>query len=302
MAHAEATALRPGCGRGARAGRPRLQRHRSPASWPPASRWASARPATSRPRSRRWPSGSRSKERAFATGIFNSGTNVGALVDAAGRAVDHADVGLVLGVRRDRRSSASSGWPSGGCSIASRRTHPRLSPAELAYIRSDPAGPHGAGAVAQLLRHRQTWAFAIGKFLTDPVWWLYLFWIPDFLNRNYGIDLLDDRPAAGRHLSGRRRRQHRRRLAVVVAHQARLDRESRAQDRDAALRARRRPDGVRVGSRPAVAGGGARRPRGGRASGLVGESLHAGVRHVSAAGGRVGGRVRRHGRARSAAC
>ena len=41
----------------------------------------------------------------------------------------------------------------------------------------------------QLLPHRQTWAFAIGKFLTDPIWWLYLFWIPDFLNRNYGLDL-----------------------------------------------------------------------------------------------------------------
>ncbi len=41
----------------------------------------------------------------------------------------------------------------------------------------------------KLLRYRQTWAFALGKFLTDPVWWLYLFWIPDFLNRNYGINL-----------------------------------------------------------------------------------------------------------------
>ena len=40
-----------------------------------------------------------------------------------------------------------------------------------------------------LLPHRQTWAFVLGKFLTDPVWWLYLFWIPDFLNRNHGIDL-----------------------------------------------------------------------------------------------------------------
>ena len=39
------------------------------------------------------------------------------------------------------------------------------------------------------MSHRQTWAFAIGKFLTDPIWWLYLFWIPDFLNRNHGIDL-----------------------------------------------------------------------------------------------------------------
>ncbi len=38
-------------------------------------------------------------------------------------------------------------------------------------------------------RYRQTWAFAIGKMLTDPIWWVYLFWIPDFLNRNYGISL-----------------------------------------------------------------------------------------------------------------
>jgi ACS family hexuronate transporter-like MFS transporter len=42
---------------------------------------------------------------------------------------------------------------------------------------------------AKLLPHRQTWAFAIAKFLTDPIWWLYLFWIPDFLSRNYGLDL-----------------------------------------------------------------------------------------------------------------
>jgi len=40
-----------------------------------------------------------------------------------------------------------------------------------------------------LLPHRQTWAFAIGKLMTDPIWWLYLFWIPDFLNRNYGLNL-----------------------------------------------------------------------------------------------------------------
>jgi MFS transporter, ACS family, hexuronate transporter len=37
--------------------------------------------------------------------------------------------------------------------------------------------------------HRQAWAFAIGKFLTDPIWWLYLYWVPDFLNRSYGLDL-----------------------------------------------------------------------------------------------------------------
>jgi MFS transporter, ACS family, hexuronate transporter len=68
--------------------------------------------------------------------------------------------------------------------------HPRLSPAELAFIRSDAPDPPttrlGSGAV---LWRRQTWAFAVGKLLTDPVWWLYLFWIPDFLNRAYQLDL-----------------------------------------------------------------------------------------------------------------
>jgi ACS family hexuronate transporter-like MFS transporter len=67
--------------------------------------------------------------------------------------------------------------------------HPKLGAAELAHIKSDPPDPPTHIPWLQLLRYRQTWAFALGKFLTDPVWWLYLFWIPDFLGRNYGIDL-----------------------------------------------------------------------------------------------------------------
>src|SRR5207244_5614728 len=42
---------------------------------------------------------------------------------------------------------------------------------------------------ADLLRHRQTWAFALGKGMTDPVWWFYLFWLPKFLDARYGIKL-----------------------------------------------------------------------------------------------------------------
>ena len=67
--------------------------------------------------------------------------------------------------------------------------HPRVSAAELAHIRSDPPDPPAHIPWVQLLKYRQTWAFALGKFLTDPIWWLYLFWIPDFLNRNHGMDL-----------------------------------------------------------------------------------------------------------------
>jgi MFS family permease len=55
--------------------------------------------------------------------------------------------------------------------------HPRLSAAELAYIRSDPSDPVIKIPWRRLLPHRQTWAFAIGKFMTDPIWWLYLFWV-----------------------------------------------------------------------------------------------------------------------------
>ncbi|MBX6333418.1 MAG: MFS transporter, partial [Gemmatimonadaceae bacterium] len=67
--------------------------------------------------------------------------------------------------------------------------HPRLTPAELAHIRSDPAEPAFAVRWGQLLRHRQTWAFAIGKFMTDPIWWFYLYWLPKFLDARYGIKL-----------------------------------------------------------------------------------------------------------------
>jgi MFS transporter, ACS family, hexuronate transporter len=68
-------------------------------------------------------------------------------------------------------------------------SHPRVSSAELAHIQSDPQDPPVNVPWRRLVPHRQTWAFALGKFLTDPIWWLYLFWIPDFLNRNYGLDL-----------------------------------------------------------------------------------------------------------------
>jgi ACS family hexuronate transporter-like MFS transporter len=65
----------------------------------------------------------------------------------------------------------------------------RLSKAELAYIRSDPAESTEKIPWSRLLPHRQTWAFAIGKFLTDPIWWVYLFWLPDFLDKRHGLDL-----------------------------------------------------------------------------------------------------------------
>jgi MFS transporter, ACS family, hexuronate transporter len=68
--------------------------------------------------------------------------------------------------------------------------HPRVSKEELRYIRSDPAEPVPKVPWAQMLPHRQTWAFVAGKFLTDPIWWFYLFWVPDFLQREHGLKLM----------------------------------------------------------------------------------------------------------------
>jgi MFS transporter, ACS family, hexuronate transporter len=128
------------------------------------------------------------KERAFATGIFNAGTNVGAVLAPAvvpwialrwhwqAAFVITGIIGLVW---------ILLWWP-----IYRRPSeHPKLSKTELAYIESDPPDPQIKISWAQLLPHRQTWAFAIGKFLTDAIWWFYLFWFPLFLKDRFGVDL-----------------------------------------------------------------------------------------------------------------
>ena len=127
------------------------------------------------------------KERALATGIFNAGTNVGAILAPA--------TALYL--------SAHFGWQSaflftGAVGLLwliwwlwyyqKPEDHPRVSESEFKHIRD--GEPEEIGETTPwlpLLGHRQTWAFAFGKMLTDPVWWFYLFWLPKFLGKNYGI-------------------------------------------------------------------------------------------------------------------
>jgi len=128
------------------------------------------------------------KERALATGIFNAGTNVGILFAAA----IVPPITLTYGWRWTFVVTGLIGfvWLALWLLFYRRpEDHPRLTAAELAYIRSDAAEIDSRLPWKRLLPHRQTWAFAIGKFMTDPVWWIYLFWLPDFLNKNYGIDL-----------------------------------------------------------------------------------------------------------------
>ena len=128
------------------------------------------------------------KERALATGIFNAGTNVGVLVAA----VTVPWLTLTYGWRWTFVVTGLTGfvWLILWLALYRRpEEHRLLSRAEMDYIRSDPAEPGTKIPWRSLLPYRQTWAFAIGKFMTDPIWWIYLFWLPDFLKKSYGIDL-----------------------------------------------------------------------------------------------------------------
>jgi len=133
------------------------------------------------------------RERALATGVFNSGTNVGALLTPAAVPM----ITMAYGWKWTFVVTGSLGLPWLVLWLVLYRRpegHPCLGAAELALIRSDPPEPQVSVSWRKIVPHRQTWAFAIGKFLTDPIWWLYLYWVPDFLNRSYGLDLTDIGP------------------------------------------------------------------------------------------------------------
>ncbi len=136
------------------------------------------------------------RERALATGIFNSGSNIGAMVSAL-------FVPWCLIHFGDQHGWKMAYIITGVIGLvwlifwfwlyASPAQHKQITKAEYDYIHSDdqhePAGS-GTGKVSwfKLLRYRQTWAFFFGKFMTDGVWWFYLFWLPDYLRKQFGMD------------------------------------------------------------------------------------------------------------------
>ncbi|MEO7675098.1 MAG: MFS transporter [Pyrinomonadaceae bacterium] len=128
------------------------------------------------------------KERAFATGIFNSGSNVGAIITPL--VVPFIAINYGWQLAFIITGALGFIWLAFWLLLYRKpEEQQRLSKAELAYIRSDPFEPTIKIAWASLLNHRQTWAFAAGKFFTDPVWWFFLFWLAKFLNENYGLSL-----------------------------------------------------------------------------------------------------------------
>jgi ACS family hexuronate transporter-like MFS transporter len=129
-------------------------------------------------------------ERAFATGLFNAGTNIGAIVTPM--VVPFITIRYGWQTAFVATGVVGFGWLVLWWSLYERPDqHPRLAAPERAYIATDPPDPVVRVAWKTLLPHRQTWTVATAKFMTDPIWWVYLFWIPDFFSRKFGLSLLE---------------------------------------------------------------------------------------------------------------
>lgn len=129
------------------------------------------------------------KERALATGIFNSGANIGAVVAPA--VVPWLTVTYGWQAAFIVTGAVGFLWLFLWLPLYDRpEQSKRLKKEELDHILSDPEEPPMEKVRwLHLLKYRQTWAFVIGKFMTDPVWWFYLFWLALFLNNNFGLSL-----------------------------------------------------------------------------------------------------------------
>ncbi|MGH9802486.1 MAG: MFS transporter [Blastocatellia bacterium] len=128
------------------------------------------------------------RERALATGIFNAGTNVGAIVAP----ITALTLNKYYGWQSAFIFTGAAGflWLIFWQWLYKKpEENPRLSQEEFGLIRSDTDEETTEAKTPwlSLLGYRQTWAFSIGKMLTDPVWWFYLFWLPKFLGKSYGI-------------------------------------------------------------------------------------------------------------------
>lgn len=128
------------------------------------------------------------RERALAIGVFNAGANVGAIITPL--------LVPLLVLWFDWRMAFFVTGLFGLAWLAAwwllyrhPREHARVGEAELAWIAQDPADPVEPIGWARLLVVKETWAYALGKFLVDPIWWFFLFWLPGYLFTRYDLDL-----------------------------------------------------------------------------------------------------------------
>ena len=128
------------------------------------------------------------RERALATGIFNSGANIGniatpALVPILTEAFTWKGTFVLTGI-------TGFVWLVFWLWLYRKpEEHPGVSEEELALINSDPQESKAAIPWGRIIPRKETWAFAIGKFLTDPIWWFYLFWLPRYLQETFHLTL-----------------------------------------------------------------------------------------------------------------
>ncbi|MGE0637544.1 MAG: MFS transporter [Bacteroidia bacterium] len=128
------------------------------------------------------------KERSFAAGLFNAGANIGVIATALAVPFITVHYGW-------RTSFVATGLLGFAVLIFWRlmyrkpEEHPKLSKTELEFINSD-KDENTTGKISwwKLLKHRQTWAFAVGKFMADPIWYFYLTWLPDFFNSSESLE------------------------------------------------------------------------------------------------------------------
>jgi len=130
------------------------------------------------------------RERAYATALFNSGSNVGAIIAPA----IVPWLAFTFGWRSAFVAAGIAGliWLAFWLpwyDVPERAA--KLRPDELAYIRSQdtPSTDEGQLPWGTILRHRQAWAFIVAKFLTDPVWWFFLIWLPDYFKETRGLSI-----------------------------------------------------------------------------------------------------------------
>jgi len=129
------------------------------------------------------------KERALATGIFNSGANVGAVF--APLVVPWLTINYGWQMAFIVTGALGFVWVIFWWFLYEKpELHKKIKKAELDHILSDPPEEETEKLPwSKVIRYKQTWAFVIGKFLTDPIWWFYLYWLPKFLNTKYGLNI-----------------------------------------------------------------------------------------------------------------